>query len=106
MLSGFLPSRHCTSSECVVCCRSAWLSVAVLQVEIGGVKIRVAGQPLEIVDEQNSALVVDHARFAELLKRSVDVHRGETKRLRKHVLSQGNVAAGAVADPGRPAARV
>src|ERR671913_315708 len=75
MLSGFLPSRHCTSSECVVCCRSAWLSVAVLQVEIGWVEIRIAGQPLEIVHEENSALVFDHPRFAELLKRSVDLHR-------------------------------
>jgi hypothetical protein len=45
------------------------------------------------------AFVVYQPRFAELLKRSVDVDRSEAKRFGKHVLSKGNVAAVPAAYP-------
>ena len=68
----------------------------VSMMEVERVEIREAREPFEIVNEQSTALVIDHSRFTQLLESTIHVDARQAKSIGQHFLRERHFAAVAV----------
>ena len=77
------------------------MNPAVSEVQVRRIEVGEVREPLEIVHEKATAMMVDEAGLAKLLKSAVDMHARQPERVAEHFLRQRHFTAVAFDQPSR-----